>query len=355
MYQMPENMARHTKYTVAAVQSSVNSGYSVDLGVNCRVDTIRVWNRTGADGQRLFPCCVMVSESPFEPESGKFMLRTCKAQSVWTKFGDDCAAQNPLVWHAPEGTLGTEIDKKFLRALCADIDHLDVLKEYLAFAPSVQKFAGDVRPYITPCLLCTAQYTCPICDLFKQIPSTSLPPDVRATTSLDTFSDMLLSHRPPRTFATSAATVMMVGAPLLSAGISTVVQTDDANRLLQIAVDDEKPESDLAKAQDAVFATVHKGAVDVVAVDDVPASARPMSRSFLRNAMASSKETWQKYTSGKPPREKDTPSGQGGNADVIRVQPKSASRPPLDDDSAPQQATDAPRSDQSAPQRTTGR
>ncbi|ETW05764.1 hypothetical protein H310_03448 [Aphanomyces invadans] len=421
MYQMPENMARHTKYTVAAVQSSVNSGYSaamaldgntdgqfesscsqtfceicpfwqVDLGVHCRVDTIRVWNRTGADGQRLFPCCVMVSESPFEPESGKFMLRTCKAQSVWTKFGDDCAAQNPLVWHAPEGTLGrfvrvqveatttlslaqvevlgveaskcvgpkassvacgddvtmvvcrpnvvqSEIDKKFLRALCADIDHLDVLKEYLAFAPSVQKFAGDVRPHITPCLLCTAQYTCPICVLFKQIPSTSLPPDVRATTSLDTFSDMLLSHRPPRTFATSAATVMM---------------TDDANRLLQIAVDDEKPESDLAKAQDAVFATVHKAVTTTAhlvqsnstAVQKIHAAAadhlqklqdqaRPMSRSFLRNAMASSKETWQKYTSGKPPREKYTPSGQGGNADVIRVQPKSASRPPLDDDTAP--------------------
>ncbi|RQM25688.1 hypothetical protein B5M09_005196 [Aphanomyces astaci] len=395
MYQMPQNMARNPHYNVVAVQSSVNSGYSVDLGVNCRLDTIRIWNRTGNDGLRLFPLVVMVSESPYEAEGGKFMLRTCKAQSVWTKFSADCAAQNPLVWRVPQSTLGryvrlqldatnllslaqvevlgvedykcigpkgasvacgddvtmvvcrpsvlqSDIDTKFLRALCADIDHLHVLNEYHTFAPCIHKFT-DLRPHLTSCLLCTAQHTCPICILFQQIPASAVPPDIRTTTSLDKFSTFLLSHRPPRAFEGSAAAATMVR--------TTEGYTDDETRLLQIAVNDEKPESELTKAGDMIFSTVHKAVtstaqkvqpnptiqpIHAAAADNIQKfqdQARPMSQSFLRKAMASSKETWQKYTSGKP---KDKATGN----EVIRVQPKEV-LPPDDTGQSPPLPQDA--------------
>ncbi|RHY11143.1 hypothetical protein DYB36_002298 [Aphanomyces astaci] len=281
MYQMPQNMARNPHYNVVAVQSSVNSGYSVDLGVNCRLDTIRIWNRTGNDGLRLFPLVVMISESPYEAEGGKFMLRTCKAQSVWTKFSADCAAQNPLVWRVPQSTLGRyvrlQLDATNLLSL-AQVEVLGV-EDYKCIGPKGASVA------------CGDDVTMVVC-------------------------------RP---------------------------STDDETRLLQIAVDDEKPESELTKAGDMIFSTVHKAVTSTAqkvlpnptvqpihAADNIQKfqdQARPMSQSFLRKAMASSKETWQKYTSGKP---KDKATGN----EVIRVQPKEV-LPPDDTGQSPPFPQDA--------------
>ncbi|KAF0689355.1 Aste57867_19181 [Aphanomyces stellatus] len=395
-YQIPQNMARNKLYEVKALQSSVNSGYSasfaldgntdgqfestctqtfreicpfwqVDLGVNCRLDSIRIWNRKATDAERLFPCFVMISEKPFEPESGKFVLRNCRAHSIFIKFKLEDAT-NPLVWRVPENTLGryvriqldstnilslaqvevlgveewkflgakassvacgddvtmvickpqahqAEIDKKYLRALCANIAYVNILREYPTFGPCVDTFT-DLRGRFTPCLLCTAQRMCPICVLFEQIPKDGLPPDFRATHSLNKVSDFLLTTPPPRTFA-----------------LPTTVATDDEKRLLQIAVDDEKPESDLAKAEALVVSTMLKAAKTIQTNPTVQkmqkqaagqlekiqangGTSAAMSKSFLKKAMASSKESWQKYTTkreklpslSKDVQQPDTPS-----------------------------------------------
>ncbi|KAF0744754.1 hypothetical protein Ae201684_001209 [Aphanomyces euteiches] len=364
MYQVPQNMARSKQYPVRALQSSINSGYlatfaldgntdgqfestctqtfreicpfwQVDLGVNCRLHMIRIWNRTGDAGQHLFPCHVMISESPFEPEGGKLMLRQCLAHSVHLKFKLEDAT-NPLVWRLPEDTFGryiriqldstnilslaqvevfgveewrflgpkvssvacgdditvvvcrpypsqSDIDTKYLRALCADIAHRDVLREYHTFGPCEHKFV-NLTGVFSRCLLCSAQRKCPICTLFDQLPlDHTLPPDFRTTHSLQQVCDYLLSHRPPRQFKLPAS-----------------VAIDDEKRLLRLAVDDEAPESEVNKVEALANFALHKAKSQLLpAIQEVHETIRrnsslerPMTTSILTKARVS----WEKYT-----------------------------------------------------------
>ncbi|CAK4384168.1 unnamed protein product [Aphanomyces euteiches] len=352
------------QYPVRALQSSINSGYlatfaldgntdgqfestctqtfreicpfwQVDLGVNCRLHMIRIWNRTGDAGQHLFPCHVMISESPFEPEGGKLMLRQCLAHSVHLKFKLEDAT-NPLVWRLPEDTFGryiriqldstnilslaqvevfgveewrflgpkvssvacgdditvvvcrpypsqSDIDTKYLRALCADIAHRDVLREYHTFGPCEHKFV-NLTGVFSRCLLCSAQRKCPICTLFDQLPlDHTLPPDFRTTHSLQQVCDYLLSHRPPRQFKLPAS-----------------VAIDDEKRLLRLAVDDEAPESEVNKVEALANFALHKAKSQLLpAIQEVHETIRrnsslerPMTTSILTKARVS----WEKYT-----------------------------------------------------------
>ncbi|CAK4983743.1 unnamed protein product [Aphanomyces euteiches] len=350
------------QYPVRALQSSINSGYlatfaldgntdgqfestctqtfreicpfwQVDLGVNCRLHMIRIWNRTGDAGQHLFPCHVMISESPFEPEGGKLMLRQCLAHSVHLKFKLEDAT-NPLVWRLPEDTFGryiriqldstnilslaqvevfgveewrflgpkvssvacgdditvvvcrpypsqSDIDTKYLRALCADIAHRDVLREYHTFGPCEHKFV-NLTGVFSRCLLCSAQRKCPICTLFDQLPlDHTLPPDFRTTHSLQQVCDYFLSHRPPRQFKLPAS-------------------IDDEKRLLRLAVDDEAPESEVNKVEALANFALHKAKSQLLpAIQEVHETIRrnsslerPMTTSILTKARVS----WEKYT-----------------------------------------------------------
>ncbi|CAK4503921.1 unnamed protein product [Aphanomyces euteiches] len=352
------------QYPVRALQSSINSGYlatfaldgntdgqfestctqtfreicpfwQVDLGVNCRLHMIRIWNRTGDAGQHLFPCHVMISESPFEPEGGKLMLRQCLAHSVHLKFKLEDAT-NPLVWRLPEDTFGryiriqldstnilslaqvevfgveewrflgpkvssvacgdditvvvcrpypsqSDIDTKYLRALCADIAHRDVLREYHTFGPCEHKFV-NLTGVFSRCLLCSAQRKCPICTLFDQLPlDHTLPPDFRTTHSLQQVCDYFLSHRPPRQFKLPAS-----------------VAIDDEKRLLRLAVDDEAPESEVNKVEALANFALHKAKSQLLpAIQEVHETIRrnsslerPMTTSILTKARVS----WEKYT-----------------------------------------------------------
>ncbi|KDO30231.1 hypothetical protein SPRG_19786 [Saprolegnia parasitica CBS 223.65] len=338
IYQSPSNMARHPSYAIVALQSSVATGYGahlaldgvtdgalesnccqtfremcpfwqVDLGVMCRITSVRLWNRPGATGDQLFPCIVCIGQEPFEAEAGKHALHEAKAHSVFTKFKLETAA-NPLVWHPPDNTIGryvrvqidgasilslaqvevfgteewvyqgprvhsvasgddilvvicrptyaqSDIDKAYLRALSADSRFQSVLDEFPTFDTSKMAL-DDLRRAARDCPLCTVQRVCPLCLLCKELESHEhdLAADYRATMSLDEIGTFLLSLRPPKPLAPLAV--------------------DEENRLARIYVDDEKPESALHKAEGRVLAAMSK----VV-------RGGPKSPSFLRKAMVS--------------------------------------------------------------------
>ncbi|EQC40572.1 hypothetical protein SDRG_02460 [Saprolegnia diclina VS20] len=339
IFQSPSNMARHPSYDVVAIQSTVATGYGaslaldgvtdgayestccqtfremcpfwqVDLGVMCRVASVRLWNRTGAPGDQLFPCIVYIGQEPFEAEAGKHALREAKAHSIFTKFKLETAT-NPLVWHPPDNTIGryvrvqidgtsilslaqvevfgteewvyqgprvqsvasgddilvaicrpthaqSDIDKAYLRALCADSRFQSILDEFPTFDTSKMALT-DLRRAARDCPLCTVQRVCPLCLLCNELDAHDhdLASDYRATLSLDEIGDFLLSLRPPKPVAPLAV--------------------DEENRLARIYVDDEKPESALHNTEARVLAAMSK----------VVASAKggPKPQSFLRKAM----------------------------------------------------------------------
>ncbi|OQR95219.1 regulator of chromosome condensation (RCC1) [Achlya hypogyna] len=334
LYQKPQNMARNRAHQVAALQSTVNAGYGaalaldgitegatestcsqtfreicpfwqVDLGVSCRIDTIRIWRRTGPEGDKLFPCVVCIGERPFVAESGKHTLAEAKAHSVFTKYKLE-QATNPLVWVVPDNTVGqyvrvqiegtavlslaqvevfgieehkyqgpkaasvaagddilvvicrpphlpSAIDKAYLRALCADPSFKSILSEFPTFAPCDRQ---DLR--VNQCVLCTVQSTCPICALCKELETQDhdLPRDYRNQLSLDALGDYLLSLRPPKPMP-----------PQFEA---------EEDRLARIYIDDDKPESALQRTEARVLAAVSK----VMATG-------PKSPSFLKKAIES--------------------------------------------------------------------
>ncbi|OQS05189.1 regulator of chromosome condensation (RCC1) [Thraustotheca clavata] len=315
IYQKPQNMARSTSYPVIAMQSTVNSGYGaslaidgntdgsfestccqtfreicpfwqIDLGVNCRIDTIRIWNRTGPDGDKLFPCFVYVGQTMFEPESGKHTLREAKVHSIHRKFKLE-EATNPLIWNVPENTTGryiriqidattilslaqvevfgleewkyqgpkvhnvacgddilvaicrpqseqSELDKAYLRALCADLRFREILNEFQTFDSSQNRFV----------------------DLKKE-----LKPYYRSKMTLEEVGEYLLELRPPK--------------PL------SLLNNDEESRLLKIYVDDEKPDTNLQKTEAIVLTAVSKLVEAAHKID----TSKIKPTSFLRRAM----------------------------------------------------------------------
>ena len=63
-------------------EKDAQAWWGVDLGKPRDIDFVRIWNRCGATAPRIFPCWVLLSESPFPPWRSN-TLAECRALAVY--------------------------------------------------------------------------------------------------------------------------------------------------------------------------------------------------------------------------------------------------------------------------------
>ena len=207
----------------ASTQQDAQAWWEIDLGANCNIEQIKIWNRTDSPHdsaspadfytRRLFPCWVMVSVDPFErsvgPISLKNSLKQAKAKtkftenvrcSTWTLpmniqaryvrvqlegfnfltlaqveiFGQEGYSRGVgKVGFAVAGTDCTmaltrpsrdpkDIETAYKRAAYADSTNADILRQLETFALEYDKFGrGDVL--WKACAICSGLDKCEIC------------------------------------------------------------------------------------------------------------------------------------------------------------------------------------------------